>query len=65
MICTEKLLCITNIILQTNKQTNKADQQIKGNSVRNYDICKVRNFCQGQPSVIACTGRRKTSYTTD
>jgi len=65
MICTEKLLCITNIILQTNKQTNKDDQQIKGNSVRNYDICKVLILCQGQPCVIACPWRRKTSYTTD
>jgi hypothetical protein len=51
---------------QTNKQTNKqADQQIKGNLIRNCNFSKVRNFCQGQPSVIACPGRRTTNYTTD
>jgi len=53
-----KLLCIPNTNLQTNKH---ADQQIKGNSIRNYDFCKVNNFCQEQPS----PGRQTTSYTTD
>ena len=59
MTCTK---CYFVLPILTYKQTKKqTDQQIKGNSTRNNDFCKVRNFCQGQPSVISCHRRQPTT----